>query len=197
MAVIWKKRVQSRLYEVRTAGRTRRLYTNGVLHTQYSPAHPLTGSVWDLLFVPAFFYPRPQIQRVLLLGVGGGALIKQYNHFIRPVEIIGVDINAVHLYVARRFFSADQSNVTLMEQDARAFLRDYRGPGFDVIIDDLFADDDGVPERAIPVNTDWAKQILRHLNLGGMVITNFGCAEELKYSAYMRGLRGRFQSCFS
>ena len=52
MALLWERRVEGTLYQVRSAGRTRRLYTNGVFHSQYNPVRPVTGSVWDLLLLP-------------------------------------------------------------------------------------------------------------------------------------------------
>jgi len=61
---------------VRSAGYSLRLYTDGVFHTQYNPGNPLTGHIWDLLMLPAFFYEPDTIKRVLVLGVGGVASIQ-------------------------------------------------------------------------------------------------------------------------
>jgi spermidine synthase len=77
VSLLWERRIGGTLYQVRNAGRTRRLYTNGVFHSQYNPARPVTGSVWDLLLLPAFFYAPGELRRVLVLGVGGGAVIQQ------------------------------------------------------------------------------------------------------------------------
>ena len=65
MAVIWQKHVEGKCYEVRAAGHTRRLYTDGVFHSQYNPRHSLTGNVWDLLSLPSFFLQQRQLQRAL------------------------------------------------------------------------------------------------------------------------------------
>lgn len=75
MAVLWEKHVDGVRYQVRAAGRTRRFYTDGVFHSQYNPLNPVTGHVWDLLMIPAFFYATGSVGRVLVLGVGGGAVI--------------------------------------------------------------------------------------------------------------------------
>ncbi|MEJ2060857.1 MAG: class I SAM-dependent methyltransferase, partial [Gammaproteobacteria bacterium] len=101
MAVLWEKRSGGRHYEVRGAGATRRLYTDGVFHSQFSPRRPLTGSIWDLLLLPAYFHDPSDIRRVLVLGVGGGTVIRQFQHFIAPECIEGVELNPVHLTVAR------------------------------------------------------------------------------------------------
>ena len=101
MALLWHKQDGNTRYEVRSAGNTRRLYTNGVFHSQYNSTQPVTGSVWDLLLLPAFFLPASSLKRVLVLGVGGGAVIRQLNHFLQPEQIVGVELNPVHLEVAR------------------------------------------------------------------------------------------------
>lgn len=197
MAVIWRRRQKSRLYEVRTAGRTLRLYTNGVLHTQFNQHTPVTGSVWDLLFIPAFFYPATQIKRILILGVGGGAVIRQFNHFFEKPQITGVEINATHLYVAKRFFDVQTSNVVLHAQDAKEFLCDSTDEKrFDIIIDDLFDDDSHEPERAVEVTREWSDLVLRRLAPGGMVVTNFGCMRELRQSGYMNSHQRQFKTRF-
>ena len=54
MAVIWSRRDSDVLYQVRGAGSTLRLYTDGVLHTQFNSRRIVTGSVWDLLWLPVF-----------------------------------------------------------------------------------------------------------------------------------------------
>src|SRR5690606_1943682 len=87
MALIWSKRHGNVKYEVRSAGNTRRLYSNGVFHSSYNPSRAITGGVWDLLMMPAFLYPPGAIRRVLLLGVGGGTVIRQLQAFVRPREI--------------------------------------------------------------------------------------------------------------
>ena len=56
MAILWQKTVDQNRYEIRTAGKTRRLYTNGVCHSEFNADKIFTGSVWDLLILPAWFY---------------------------------------------------------------------------------------------------------------------------------------------
>ena len=91
MALVWEKRVGHNHYQVRTHGATVRLYSNGVFHSQWNPRDPLKGSLWELLLLPAFFLPHGQVQRVLLLGVGGGALgVPRIAH--PPDVLTGLDL---------------------------------------------------------------------------------------------------------
>ncbi len=197
MAILWSRKHQGKQYEVRSAGATRRLYTDGVFHSQFNPRRPVSGSVWDLLWLPALFYPRGAIRRVLVLGVGGGAVIRQLQHFLAPEHITGVELNPVHLQVAKRFFGV--KGVTLIQADARAWMKDYTGPPFDLIIDDLFGEEDGEPVRAIAADRVWAAQVIRQLNRGGLIVTNFVSPAELRASAYCKeaGISKKFSSIIS
>ena len=198
MSTLWERTVGDTRYQVRCAGRTLRLYTNGVFHSQFNPRRPLTGNVWDLLTLPAFFYPPSTIRRVLVLGVGGGAVIRQLQHFIQPDAIVGVELSAVHLSIARRFFGVRGNGITLHEADAVQWLRAWRGAPFDMIIDDLFGEVDGEPVRAVPADAGWAGRVLGHLAPHGVVVSNFPEHEDLQRSAYLSdaAIRASFAAAF-
>lgn len=198
MALLWSKQEGDSRYEVRSAGNSRRLYTNGVFHSQYNPTQPVTGSVWDLLLLPAFFLPPETVQRVLVLGVGGGAVIRQLNHFLQPQQIVGVELNPVHLEVAREFFGVEQANVALHQADARWWLKQYRGAPFDMIIDDIFSDTGGDAQRAVAVDGPWMRGLFKHLTPDGAIACNFGSPKELRQSAYctLESIARRFASAF-
>ncbi len=183
MAILWKKEQAGALYEVRTAGNSRRLYTDGVFHSQYNPKTPLTRSVWDLLMLPAFFYSPGTVKRVLVLGVGGGAVIRLLQQFVAPQAITGVELNPVHLYVAKRFFKLGR-DVSLHQADAIEWMQKYKGPGFDMIIDDLYGEQDGEPVRAVDFSHKWMALLLKHLNTNGVLVANFVSNKEFKQCAY-------------
>lgn len=198
MSILWFKNSRHGRYEVRSAGNSVRLYTNGVFHSQFNPNHPISGNLWDLLMLPAYFYKPGVIQRILVLGVGGGTVIRLLNHYVKPKEIIGVELNRVHIQVARRFFGVGQKQARLIHGDAAAWLHDYEGPPFDMIIDDLFGEVDGEPSRAIEANALWFNQLLSQLSPNGVLVTNFVSKEELKACAYFSNqrIKGRFSSAF-
>ncbi len=198
MAVIWQKYIDGRKYQVRKAGNTRRLYTNGVCHSEYNPDKLVSGSVWDLLVLPALFYSPGKIKRVLMLGVGGGAAILQLHHLLEPDSITGVELNPVHLDIARRFFNVDAAAVELHEADAHDWLQHYQGEAFDMIVDDLFIDEGQEPVRALQANTGWFSLLLEHLSADGVVVVNFGSHEEFRQSGYFqnRKIRKRFSNAF-
>ena len=187
MAVIWRKELATKRYEVRRAGNSLRLYTNGTFHSQFNSRRPFAGGIWDLLSLPALFLSPPP-RRVLLLGVGGGAVICQLRQVLPRLELTGIELDPVHLQIARRFFGLKPSpDLQLIEADAIAWLRAYRGPAFDLIIDDLFVENGGEPFRAVRVDKDWAGELLRCLNPAGALVINFESRRSLRESALFSG----------
>jgi spermidine synthase len=179
MATVWSKRVDGRHHEVRRAGRSVRLYTDGVFHSQYNPANPISATVWTLLVLPAFLHPTGGIGRVLVLGVGGGAVIRLLHDCLAPEIVIGVDRCPTHLHVARRFFGVSARRARLEEADATQWLMQYRGPKFDLIIDDLFGEADGAPVRAVTANRNWLAALAANLADDGVLAMNFVDPREL------------------
>ncbi|MGH1471199.1 MAG: spermidine synthase [Cellvibrionaceae bacterium] len=190
MAIIWchertiSQQDGSRIkksYQVRSAGNSLRLYTNGVFHSQYNPLYPIGGTIWDLLALPAI-YSTHKIKRVLLLGVGGGAVIQQLKSLIDCEEIVGIELDPIHIKIAKKYFkvTAKKNNisksrdknrnqnkkkpckVTLHCADAIKWLKEYRGKKFDLIIDDLFFEEEGVPQRAVAADSQWCGLIAKH-----------------------------------
>jgi len=198
VALLWSYREDGSLYQVRAAGSSRRLYTDGVLHTQYNPRRIVTGSVWDLLWLPLFFRAAPRIGRVLVLGVGAGAVIRQLDALFRPQKIVGVEKNAVHLRVAREFFGVTPQMATLHLSDATEFVHRYRGVKFDLVIDDLFCGNRGIPSRAVSCDHHWMKQLVRHLVDEGTLCVNFADWREFREAPFSRwfGSDQRFRSAF-
>ncbi|VAW77242.1 hypothetical protein MNBD_GAMMA13-111 [hydrothermal vent metagenome] len=199
MSILWEKYSGDTDYQVRQAGRSLRLYTNGVLHSQYNPNRPVTGSVWDLLWLPAFFYPKDRLQRILVLGVGGGAVIRHLHDFIQPEQIVGVELNKVHLSIARRFFQVKGRAIQLHHADAVNWVKRYNGPPFDLIIDDLFGDYDGEPQRSVTADSAWVNCMSTMLAEEGLIVSNFATRLELEVSAYLLSTccRKQFASAFA
>lgn len=197
MAIIWSRERDGVRYEVRNAGRTRRLYTDGVFHSSFNPARPLTGGVWDLLMMPAFLYPPGAVQRVLLLGVGGGTVIRQLREFVRPREIVAVDLCAEHLFVARRFFGVTGADVRLVEADARDWVRRDRSR-YDLVIDDLFNGSGGQPQRAVAADAEWCARLAARTEHDGAVAINCLSPAELARTGLLTepALRQRFPARF-
>ncbi|MEM7366105.1 MAG: hypothetical protein AAF525_18985 [Pseudomonadota bacterium] len=151
MAIIYQRSSKGVSYEVRTAGQSRRLYTNGAFHTQFHPLRTFTYGIWDLLTIPALYVPS-QLDRVqrsrecrttdagsaLILGVGGGTAIHQCHNLLAIRHTIGVELDPQHLYLAKRFFGLkDLPGLTLVEADATAWVSKHR-QRHTLLVDDLY-----------------------------------------------------------
>jgi spermidine synthase len=174
MALLWSHNEtlndQLTRYEVRTAGATRRLYTNGAFHSQYHPQRLLGGGIWDLLTLPALF-GRQSVERVLLLGVGGGTAIHQYQKVCQAGTIVGIELNPVHIHIAEQLFDCHGEGIELICADACQWVSEH-SEQFDVVVDDLFVDGEDDPFRPNTLDTAWMQAMTRQLGDGGIIIQN-------------------------
>ena len=196
MALLWEKKTADTHYEVRSAGKSLRLYSNGVFHSQYHPGNPLSGYVWDLLMLPVFFYPPQSIKRVLVLGVGGGAVFHSLRHFIAPDLIVGVELDAVHVDIAQRFFAIHGPGMSLHTADAVSWMQSYAGENFDLIIDDVFAEQDGQPVQVTAATREWMALLRKHVTRHGMVVKNFVDQKTLGLALRQGDIKQGFSSTF-
>lgn len=182
MAIVWQETRDGTHYEVRNAGKTLRLYTDKVLHSQYNFDKKLTGSVWDLLFLPALCLQstesRAKPLRVLVLGVGGGAVIHMMNEFFDCENITGIEMNATHIEIAKKYFKLNLETINLIEADAISWVESHsalnkNNEKFDIIIDDLFYEEDDEPVKVAPPNATWFYNLYSLLKPSGMIIMNF------------------------
>jgi len=198
LAIIWQQNLDGTKYEVRSAGSFLRLYNNNQLNSQYSPNHFFTGNVWDLLILPALLV-KTELSRVLVLGVGGGTVIHQLDQIYHPTVMLGIELDPVHIKIARQYFNLNQPNLVIYAADAIQWVRQYRGTRFDLIIDDLFLERDGQPCRTIEAGRVWLRQLLRLLSPQGILVQNHISRSDLVRSAVLQDdrIRSRFQSALS
>lgn len=186
-----------RRIEVRARGPQRRLLVDGVLHSQWNPEQCFTGDLWDLLGTTPSFAPAGAIQRVLVLGLGGGTALHLIKALYRPERIVGVDLDPIRIDLARRFFGINPKDYEIHQGDAQRFVENYRGPPFQLIIEDVCGERDGEPQRPIAMDRAWTGALLKVLDQPGWLAVNFLYPRELAGAALMRGHRRRFPSAFA
>lgn len=187
MALLWTAKNSAAAYEVRSAGRSVRLYTNGVFHSQWNPTRPLGNAIWDLMVLggfPVSVARQGAPLRVLLLGVGGGAVVRQMLDLFNIDTIVGIEIDRTHIAIANRWFGiGDFSQVSLIQADAVAWVERYRGPGFDIVIDDLFGHATNDICRAVAFDTKWATALERLCKPSGALIVNTASGDEFSQAS--------------
>ncbi len=184
MSVLFRREDDAgRVIEVRSAGRTRRLYVDGVFHTSWNPSRPLTGAIWDHLVLPTFLVHRDGARRALLLGVGGGAVLRMLEDLTHPERLVGVELDAELLRVARDWFGLDGAAAELVCDDAARYVRARRGVRFDLVIDDVFTEQDGDPVRPRGMDDGaWWQRLAALLAPGGVLVVNFVTRADLTSS---------------
>ena len=180
MALAWQKSCDGIDYEVRTAGHSIRLYTNGVFHSQWNPNRVLANALWDLLVLPGFLLPRTKPLKILVLGVGGGTVLRQALQLFPVGKIVGVDLDEVHLQIARDWFGlSNNRRIQLVHADAKQWITAASSNQFDLVIDDLFGHHQGEAMRGVAIDAFWIKQLRRVSTTHSVIVGNTGDAAEL------------------
>ena len=193
MAIMWQQELAGNFYEVRTAGASIRLYRNGVNHSQWNPNRPLAGSIWDLLTLPALYREPETIKDVLVLGFGAGAVGRQLAELIHPQRIVGIELDPIHLSIADGFFECP-AVCELVAADAVEWVQQSCGDQrFDVIIEDLYGEADGIPVRCVPMDTAWCEVLAQMLRPGGILIFNMIEPRKVKHLPIFRSVKLRLR----
>lgn len=144
--------------------------------------------------VMAGFLYRPQASSCLLIGLGGGALVRFINHHFPKVRLDVVEIDPAVVAVARKFFGTGEGPRTrIFVADGRDFLA--RAPErYDLILIDAHlhpgerTDSTGHP---LSLRSEaFYRSIHERLNPGGVVMFNMIAGRDA--DRYFEGIRGAF-----
>lgn len=190
--LIWSHEEAGSRYEVRTAGASLRLYRNGVNHSQWNPDRPLSGSVWDLITLPALHRAPGSIRDALMLGFGAGAVARQLCELTDLQRLVGLEMDPMHLSIAQGFFECP-GQCELVAADAVEWIEDQDEPAsYDLIIDDLYGEEAGIPVRCAPTDADWWHRLSHLLRPGGILVLNMIEPERVRNLPLLR--EGALQS---
>ena len=113
---------------------------------------------------------KPDIERVLVIGLGGGSVVKRMWRDYPDVHIDAVEIDQEVADVARELFGLpDDERIRVCVGDGREFLR-HCDRTYDLIIVDAF-DDDHVPRHL--TTEEFFREARDHLAEDGVVAFNF------------------------
>lgn len=100
-----------------------------------------SGRIIDDLFKKGFkklgITANKEIKKILLLGLGGGTIVKTLQKLFPCSKITAIDIDPVMVEVAQRFFSLDTNDITLKIGDVFDPRLEF-GKDYDFIIIDIF-----------------------------------------------------------
>jgi spermidine synthase len=113
---------------------TRFLLIDGGIHTRIDTASgDAVVPYVDVLDIAKLFYQEPG--RMLLVGLGGGSVVKRYAS--EGWRVDAVEIDPVVTRMAREYFGLADDEATVYHMDGRAFLQ-TTGETYDVVIMDAF-----------------------------------------------------------
>ncbi len=131
----------------------------------------------------SFLFKNPQ-KRVLVVGLGGGAMVRFLNHHFPETEVDAVEIDPVVVKLAAELFGTKPGpNTRIFTEDAILYLQRDHGK-YDVIYMDAFlepgedTDARGIPKKLKTV--EFLKGLHRQLNPGGLVAFNIAAHPELE-----------------
>lgn len=119
-------------------GGIRILSFDGSQETRMSLANPLQGHFEYTEFFHLPWIWNPKIERVAMIGLGGGSIQRAYQHYYPNVQIDSVDIDPEVVRIAKQYFHVKESpHHRIHVQDGREFIRRSQEI-YDVILVDAY-----------------------------------------------------------
>jgi spermidine synthase len=148
-----------------------------------------------LIFAALFVNDKPF--KVLIIGLGGGALPRAISRYIPDAEIDVVDIDPDVVEVAERFFKFTPGELIKVHiGDGRAFIQnvahDASGKKYDMVILDAF-NSSSIPNHLI--TKEFLKELMQVLDPEGVVAANVLIDNRLFHSI-LKTYRNVFKRCY-
>jgi len=148
-----------------------------------------------LAFAALFINDMPL--KVLIIGLGGGALPRAISHYIPEAEIDVVDIDPEVVEVAERFFMFTTGEMVRVHiGDGRTFIqkmaKDSLGKRYDMVILDAF-NSSSIPRHLI--TKEFLKEVIQVLDPKGVVAANVLVDNRLFHSM-LKTYRKVFKRCY-
>jgi spermidine synthase len=146
--------------------------------------------VWQALAAPLLsLHSRRRRLRVLVLGLGGGGVVRAIRSFAPRSEIVGVEIDAEVIALAREHLGLDDLGVEIVHDSAEHVLRTDRRR-YDAVIDDVFVGDARTVRKPAWM-LEWGYAAAwKRVRAGGLLVAN-SIDETRQVAAVLRRLPGR------
>lgn len=129
------------------------------------------------------FNPAPE--HILLIGLGGGSLVKYCYKHLPSTRLTVLEIDADVIALREQFMiPADDARLQVLHADARTYLREMAGEAADVILLDGFDANGAVAELNSYVFFEDCRRVLRD---GGVLLMNMADDGDTATAALTRG----------
>lgn len=150
------------------------IYNEGLgTQSYYMKTGVLTGAYYDYLALLPYLKQSNSPDHIAVLGLAGGTLTREYHQYFPADQLTGVEVDPRVIQLARQYFHLDDQQVTVVENDARNFIRTTSNQ-YDIIVLDAFTNEYYIPWY---LTTQENFRLLHdHLNPHGVVAFNIGSA---------------------
>jgi len=167
------------MYEVDSAYHRLRVTDNEGIRLLRFERNRQSSMYLDDPFETDFKYPgylhlsialRPDAQRTLVIGLGGGSVVKRMWRDYPQMRLDVVEIDPEVVDIARRFFALpNDQRIRIFVEDGRTFVR-FAPDLYDIVIVDAF-DDDRVPRPL--VTEEFMREAREAMNPDGVLAYNY------------------------
>lgn len=128
-------------------------------------------SVWSIMLAAPFFNAEPSpLNGVLVIGLAGGSIAKQYARVFGDVPIDGIELDPVIAQAGRDYFGLTEPNINVIVGDGRFQLNRLTG-SYSVITLDAYK----VPYIPWHLTTaEFFREVKAHLHDDGVLAVNVG-----------------------
>lgn len=136
-----------------------------------------------------------QPKTILMLGLGAGSAVSILKQKCKhDFELTAVEIDADLIELARKHFDLSEQNVNIVNDDARQAIGKMEAGQFDLIIDDVFWDNQ-VP--AFCREPEYLQANARLLSSEGVYMRNIMAESQVDAKAYEKQLSQAFNEFYS
>lgn len=174
--------------EVVEEGEYRSLYfKDSVVQSRIYNATPAKLALrYTQYMMAASLLVKPHPQKVLLIGVGAGAILQFFNHYLPDVSIEAVDKSEYILDIARRFFSLPENvRINVHCDDGLDYLCHHDHKRYDLILVDAF-NDDGMAKSIY--SPEFLKIAGKRLSRSGVICCNLWSGRSKPYARVRKAL---------
>lgn len=140
---------------------------------------------------------RPNVRRILIIGLGGGTNAKQFTRYYPDTTVDVVEVDPLVADVARKFFAVTPSDrLRIHVMDGRLFLNRSR-ERWDLILIDAYTTNrygDTIPPHL--VTREFFREASAHLNDGGIFHFHFGLKANRLLPALQKTMASVFGSVY-
>ena len=176
--------------EVVDQGEFRSLYfKNSVIQSRlYHKAPEKLALRYTQYMMAAALLAVPDPARVLLIGVGAGALLHFFDHYFQGTRIDGVDNSDHIIKIARGFFSVPENNyISIHCEDGLKYLNSLEdSTSYDLILVDAF-NDDGMAKTIY--SNEFFKLAKRKLSSKGVICCNLWSGNDAAFTRVQKAMQ--------